>query len=405
MKSKIIALALFAFTAAIVAFYPAYQSIGAVTAPPIDPPTPHSGGKLVSNERPKVEVVFVLDTTGSMGGLIQAAKEKIWSIATTMASADPAPEIKMGLVAYRDRGDAYVTKVVDLSEDLDSVYATLMDFQAGGGGDEAESVNQALYEAVHNISWSQDPQAYQVVFLVGDAPPHMDYQNDVKYPVTTAAARKKGIVVNTIQCGDYANTTAQWQQIAQLGSGRYFQVGQAGSAVAVATPFDKKLAELSAKLDETRLYYGSTEEKEKKQRKLEAADKLHAGASDAARARRATYNASKSGETNLFGEGELVDDVASGRIELSTVKQEHLPAPMQAMAPAEQKALIAETAERRAELQSQINALSSERSAYLKKKVEEGGGAKDSLDDKIYSAVREQAGKKGLLYEADSPDY
>ena len=70
----------------------------------------------MANEQSRIDVVFVLDTTGSMGGLIQAAREKIWSIATTMASAQSAPEIRMGLVAYRDRGDAYVTRVVDLSE-------------------------------------------------------------------------------------------------------------------------------------------------------------------------------------------------------------------------------------------------------------------------------------------------
>ena len=395
MRSKIIALALFALTAAIVAFYPASRSIGAIT-PPVDP---------LTNAQPKVEVVFVLDTTGSMGGLIQAAKEKIWSIATTMASAQPAPEIRMGLVAYRDRGDTYVTRVVDLSSDLDSLYAALMDFQAQGGGDGPESVNQALYDAVHKVSWSQDPQAYKVLFLVGDAPPHMDYRDDVKYPETIAAAKRKGIVVNSIQCGHSNATTQKWQQIAQLGDGRYFQVEQTGSAVAIATPFDGGLAELSAKLDETRLYYGSAAEKAKRQRKVEATEKLHGAASVESRARRAAFNASASGKANLLGEGELVDDLSSGRVDLSAIDRDHLPEPMQAMAPEEQKALVKETADRRSELKRQIQALAEERSAFLRKKLEETGGAKDSLDHKIYSAVREQAGQKGLRYEAEALTY
>ena len=178
MKSKLIALALFAFTTATVALLPAYRSAGGMT--PADPP----GIDPMSNDRSRIDVVFVLDTTGSMGGLIQAAKEKIWSIATTLASAQPAPEIRMGLVAYRDRGDAYVTRVVDLSSDLDSMYATLMDFQADGGGDGPESVNRALHDAIHQVSWSQQAGTYKVVFLVGDAPPHMDYPDDVKYPQT-----------------------------------------------------------------------------------------------------------------------------------------------------------------------------------------------------------------------------
>jgi uncharacterized protein YegL len=404
MKSKLIAFALFAFTAAGVAVYPAYQSIDAITPtdplgvklPPVDP---------LGNERPRVEVVFVLDTTGSMGGLIQAAKEKIWSIATTLAQAQAAPDIRMGLVAYRDRGDAYVTRVVDLSNDLDSMYATLMDFQANGGGDGPESVNEALYDAVHKLSWSQDDQTYKVVFLVGDAPPHMDYQDDVKYPETLAAALNKGILVNAIQCGQDSATTPKWQQIAQLGKGSYFRVEQTGSAVAITTPFDKKLAELSARLDDTRVYYGTVEEKEAQQRKLDATDKLHAASSVASRARRATFNASESGTLNFLGKGELVDDIASGRVDLPSVAAEKLPETLRVMSPAEQAAFLRDKSTQRDELKEEIRQLSEQRAAYVKNKVEAAGGAGDSLDDKIYNAVRKQAAKKGFVYEADAPAY
>ena len=404
MKSKIIALVLFVVSAATVALYPTYQSIGAATTrvdpvveiPPVDP---------LTNQRPQVEVVFVLDTTGSMGGLIQAAKEKIWSIASSMASAQPAPDIKMGLVAYRDRGDAYVTRLIDLSSDLDSMYATLMDFEADGGGDGPESVNQALYDAIHKMSWSQGSEAYKVVFLVGDAPPHMDYQNDVGYPDTVAVALDRDIVINAIQCGRDSETTQKWQHVASLGNGHYFQVEQAGSAVAIATPFDEALAALSARLDDTRLYYGSAEEKEKQQQKLDAADKLHAESSVESRARRAVFNASVSGEANFLGDGELVEDIASGRVELSTIDRDELPASLQVMSPAEQEAVISETAGRRNELQRQIKELSQQRADFIGKKVEEAGGAKASLDHKIYGAVREQAESKGLRYEADALAY
>jgi hypothetical protein len=340
-----------------------------------------------------------------MGGMIEAAKEKIWSIASSMASAQTAPEIKMGLVAYRDRGDDYVTRIVNLSADLDSVYAGLMDFRAGGGGDGPESVNQALYDAIHNISWSQDPETYKVVFLVGDAPPHMDYQDDVKYPDTLSAALKKDILVNTIQCGQSTSTTGQWERIARLGQGRYFQVEQAGSAIAIATPYDQKLAELSERLDETRLYYGTAEEKAKQERKLEAGKKLHAKSSLESRARRAAFNSSESGKSNFLGEGELVDDVAAGRVDLSTVETDDLPESLQVMAPAEQEAVIAKKARQRDELQRKIRELSEQRSSYLKEKVEKRGGARASLDYKLYSTVREQAEEKGMKYDADALHY
>ncbi|MCX7065260.1 MAG: VWA domain-containing protein, partial [Proteobacteria bacterium] len=132
MKTTLIGATLFILTAAAVAFYPALNTSGSVVAT-----TPLHTTQLIDPvhvAKPKIDVVFVLDTTGSMSGLIAAAKEKIWSIATSMASAQPVPQIRIGLVAYRDRGDAYVTRVVDLSSDLDTMYATLMQFAADGGG-------------------------------------------------------------------------------------------------------------------------------------------------------------------------------------------------------------------------------------------------------------------------------
>jgi Mg-chelatase subunit ChlD len=391
MKSKLLGIALFIVTVGAVVYYPQLKAKNI----PVNPPVNHH---ITASQNPKIDVVFVLDTTGSMSGLIQTAKEKIWSIATTMASAQPTPEIRIGLVAYRDRGDQYVTRLVDLSEDLDSVYATLMDFEAGGGGDTPESVNKALYDAVHNMSWSEGEQAYQVVFLVGDAPPHMDY-NEVRYPEIVASAIEKGIVINTIQCGDIPTTVAPWTQIASLAQGSFFQVEQAGGAVAYSSPFDDKIAELSAKLDDTRLYYGTEEEKERMLQKVAATDKLEALASVESRARRGVFNAAVGGTANLLGDNELVDAVASGEVELDELEPEALPEALKPMAPAEQRAYVAQLAGERADLKRQIQELSADRDGYIAKKVDDAGGMKDSLDQQLYEAVREQAGKAGLEYE------
>src|SRR6266853_401804 len=123
--------------------------------------------------KPRLEVCFVLDTTGSMSGLIEGAKQKIWSIANEMISAKPTPEIRLGLIGYRDRGDDYVVKSFDLTNDIDAVYANLRAFNAGGGGDTPESVNEALT----GMKWSQGRSVLKIIFLVGDAPPHMDYED------------------------------------------------------------------------------------------------------------------------------------------------------------------------------------------------------------------------------------
>ncbi|GAA3917039.1 vWA domain-containing protein [Litoribacillus peritrichatus] len=405
MKTKLTAIALFTVTAVTVIFYPMLKSM-TVNAQPTAPVTSNpviDAPATLTNERPKIEVVFVLDTTGSMSGLIDAAKEKIWSIASSMASAQPAPEIKMGLVAYRDRGDAYVTQVIDLSSDLDTMFATLMDFSADGGGDGPESVNKALYDAVHGISWSQDSNSYKAVFLVGDAPPHMDYQDEQQFPEILNTAKTKDIVVNTIQCGQDNTTKQQWQQIAQLAKGSYFQVEQAGSAIAIETPFDDEIASLSKELDDTRLYYGTKEQKAKQSKKVEATNKLHDKSSVASRARRATYNSSKSGESNFLGEGELVEDFASGRIDLSTIDQDQLPEPMQALAPEEQKAEILGKAEKRKELKARINELAQQRQGFLKDKADKMENAEESLDYKLFGTISEQAQEKGISYKSAAP--
>ena len=401
MKAKLVGTALFVLTTAAVAF-PALRSNTAVNTTPIV--TAALQPALPVN-RPVIDVVFVLDTTGSMSGLIDAAKEKIWSVASSMASAQPAPIIRMGLVGYRDRGDEYVTRVVDLSPDIDTMYATLMQLTANGGGDSPESVNQALNEAVTRMSWSSDGNAYKVIFLVGDAPPHMDYADDVKYPQSLAVAAERGIVVNTIQCGNAPDAKQPWQQIASIGHGSYFNVDQAGSAVAIATPFDAELARLSAALDETRLYYGTKEEKARTRVKVEATDALHALASPASQARRAAFNASDAGVINAIGDSELVADVTSGRVDLAKVEADKLPEPLQALSVDERKKLVSESAAKRSDLQRQIRLLADQRDDYAAEQIAASGGAKDSLDDKIYGAVREQAEKKGLSYPAAAPKY
>src|SRR5258708_39475030 len=209
-------------------------------APAADPPS--------KEKKPKVEVVFCLDTTGSMGGLIEGAKQKIWSISNQIANGKPTPDLKIGLVAFRDKGDAYITQVHEMTDDLDAVHAKLKTFQAQGGGDIPEHVNAALYDSVHKIKWSTDKSTLRIIFLVGDAPPHMDYTDDVKYPETCKKAYEKGIIINTIQCGNDSECQRFWKDIAVKSEGSYVGIQQDGGVVAVATPFDKRLGEINDEL-------------------------------------------------------------------------------------------------------------------------------------------------------------
>ena len=128
----------------------------------------------VSTQPKRIEVAFVLDTTGSMVDLLEGAKRKIWSIANTIVDVQPDADIRMALIGYRDRGDDYVVKSFDMSKDLQSLYANLRRFEADGGGDDPDRVNEALDNAIGRLTWSEGSASRIIVFLVGDAPPHMD---------------------------------------------------------------------------------------------------------------------------------------------------------------------------------------------------------------------------------------
>lgn len=358
---------------------------------------PPAKGAAPKTARPKIEVCFVLDTTGSMGGLIEGAKQKIWSIANDIAAAKPAPDIRFGLVAYRDRGDEYVVKTFDLTNDLDAVYSRLQSFQAAGGGDTPESVNEALDAAVRSVSWSGDRSVLKLIFLVGDAPPHMDYTNAPKYPEVCQAAVKRDLIVNSIQCGNLAETTPVWQEIAKLGEGRYAAIPQSGNMVAIATPMDAKLAELNREMGATLIAYGSASER----REVFAKQAASEAAPAAVTVDRLSFNA-KSGVA-VQGGGELLDSLASGQVKLESLKKDELPPDLQKLDGQELKAEIAKRQGARAAIEAQIKTLSQERDDYITQEQKRlaAGGRRDSFDQKVADMIHAEAARKGVSFAAD----
>ncbi|HPC82239.1 MAG TPA: vWA domain-containing protein [Thermoanaerobaculaceae bacterium] len=344
-------------------------------------------------KQPHIEVCFVLDTTGSMSGLIAGAKAKIWSIANQLVAAKPTPKLKVALLAYRDRGDAYVTKVFDLSEDIDAVYANLQTFEAAGGGDTPESVNQALREAVTRISWSPDPEVYKAIFLVGDCPPHMDYPDDTPYAETCKAAVKKGIIINTVQAGAHAETTPIWKEIASLAEGSYVAIPQSGGVQVIATPFDEEISRLNAEVGKTIVPYGDEKDRGAVRTKQAMAEAAPAPAA----ADRLAFNVA-TGKV-VQGGGDLVDAVGAGYIKVNELKEEQLPAEMQGMTPAQREAYVKQQAARRAAVQKQIGELLAKRRAYIEAEQKKGG-PRDGFDDQVEAVIRAQAAKKGISYPA-----
>jgi Mg-chelatase subunit ChlD len=353
-------------------------------------------------DKPRVEVVFCLDTTGSMGGLIDGAKQKIWSICNKIASGTPTPDLKVGLVAYRDRGDEYVTKTADLSSDLDAIHSQLMSFQAAGGGDEPESVNEALDVALHKINWSNDAKVLRVIFLVGDAPPHMDYQNDVPYTVTCKKAAEKGIIINTIQCGNIPRTTPFWKEIARLAEGRFVQIAQDGGVVAIDTPFDKRLAEINGELAKTSVIYGDSRRQETAKAQVDSqiakgafggGGKGGGGFTDMAKADRAAFNA----KVNQVGAWDLIDNIKAGRVKLEDVKTEDLPKEMQKLNLEERKAYLTKIEAERNKLQAEVRDLDRQRSDYITQELNRRN-AQSGFDAQVLDMLKDQAKKVNIKY-------
>lgn len=351
-------------------------------------------------KKPVVEVVFVLDTTGSMSGMINTAKDKIWSIATSLTQSTPQPEIKMGLIAYRDRGDKYVTKVVDLNGDLDSVYDQLIQFKARGGGDSPESVNQALYEAVEDISWSKSSDAYRVIFLIGDQPPHLDYANDVQYQVSCRLATKNDIAINTIQMGNVPSTSRIWKEIAHSVNGEYIKVGMNANGVQIQTPYDDDIARYTDELENKRVYYGTEIEKKRSYDRVSKSIAMKEKLSTSVKARRSSFNFSKSGKANLYGKNELIEDIKSNKVNLDTISRNHLPKVMQKMDKKERKNYILKISKERKVLKNKILSMQKKRKEFISKKLK-GKKLKNSFSYKIYNAIKKQAKQKGILYKKD----
>jgi hypothetical protein len=353
----------------------------------------------------RVDAVFVLDSTGSMGGLIEGAKKKIWAIAQSIISGDPAPKVRFGLISYRDKGDAYITKVYDFTDDMDKVYGDLKTFAAGGGGDGPEHVAQALTESITKMSWGEEKKTLRLVFLVGDAPPHTDYQDGYDYKKAIKMAVEKDIIINTVQCGRMAATTPFWKEIASGTKGEYAAVLQSGGMRHVPSPFDGKIAEISRKLGATAVAYGRGGGAKAREKCAMLAEMDGEAAAERVRyadkAAKCAPGAAAAGKAWGFGGWDLITAIEAKTVKLEDVKEKDLPEDMKKMTLHERKAHVAKKLAERNELKKQLGELSRKRDEFVEKKLKEDGkSTKDSFDAKVLMMLKKQAAAKGIKYDA-----
>jgi Mg-chelatase subunit ChlD len=347
-----------------------------------------------------MELVFVLDTTGSMGGLLTGAKHRIWGIVNEVMQTTSLSSVKVGLVAYRDRGDQYITQVLPLTEDLDKVYSVLMDYQAAGGGDEEENVRRALAEGVAKAGWSQSSlNNAQILFLVGDAPPH-DYADEPDTLTTADLAVKRGIIVNTIQCGTSGATKRTWEAIARRGQGQYFLIPQNGGVETISTPYDEQLSQLGSRLGGTFLAYGGgagAEGESYRAARKEVSESVElAVATRVAPMAAADRSVNKALNSKAYV-GDLLQDIENGSAKLGSVKDEDLPSELQKLSAEDRAKDIEKRLAERSEIRKQILSLSKQRTEYIAaEQKKRNGGTQNSFDVAVSAALRQQLAKKGI---------
>ncbi|MGE4244109.1 VWA domain-containing protein [Ramlibacter sp.] len=171
--------------------------------------------------RARLDLVFLIDATGSMADEIDKLKATLRTIVAEVSALPSRPDLCLGLVAYRDRGDAFLVRTHDFTDDVGGFLSgALIPLRAAGGGDYPEAMNEALHETVHELSWRGDG-ATRMVVLLADAPPHLDY-GAPHYDDDMLAALGKGIKVFGVGASglDKQGEFIQ-RQIAQYTGGRF----------------------------------------------------------------------------------------------------------------------------------------------------------------------------------------
>jgi Mg-chelatase subunit ChlD len=339
-----------------------------------------------------VDLVIALDVSGSMSGLIESAKQRLWDIVNELAQARPQPDLRIAIITYGSPAygaqSGYVRIDTPFTRDLDAVQQTLFSFGTSGGD---EYVARAVHTAVNDLAWSSDPKAMKVLFVAGNEPANQDPLISVVAATRGASARR--IVVNTIYCGNKQDgDAAGWRDVATQTNGLFASIDQNAAAVAnIATPMDAELARLNQALSETYVAYGAGGGRFKENQV--AQDENAAGLSLPSVASRAV---AKAGELYRNEGWDLVDAQKSG-VAVEAMAPETLPEPMRSMSTEERKQYVAELAHKREAIGAEIGALGKERQDFIA--AERDRLAKDGesgLDEAIVEGLRELAGRQGF---------
>jgi len=364
----------------------------------VQPPAPVAEIAKVETaaDTPLVQIAVLLDTSGSMSGLIEQAKTQLWKLVNEFITAKQdgkTPAVQVALYEYGKsslRADEnWIRQIQPLTRDLDKVSEELFALTTNGG---EEYCGAVIQRATQDLAWDANPKVYKAIFIAGNEP---FTQGPIDSKKSCQNAIAKGIIVNTIHCGSEAQGIAEhWNQGALLADGKYLVIDQNQAIVHIEAPQDKEIVKLNEQLNRTYINYGSAAPAAKA-RQIEQDNNAAANAQSGAEVQRVI---SKVGKSYFNSSWDLVDACQQKDFDIMKVKEADLPEEMKKMNVEERKAYLEKKIAERAEIQKQVLALNKEREAYVATKRKESN-KNDTLDTAMTKALRSQAEKKGIAWE------
>ena len=343
-----------------------------------------------------IMLALLLDTSNSMDGLIDQAKSQLWKIVNELAAAKcgdgSRPRIKIALYEYGNDGlpasEGYLRQVSGLTDDLDLISEKLFALTTNGGN---EFCGQVIRTSLNQLAWSSSYADLKMIFIAGNEP---FTQGSVSYRVACSVAKEKGVVVNTIFCGNFdEGIHTNWKDGADLTGGSYMSIEQNRKTVYIPTPYDSRIDACNDRLNKTYIYYGASGAQKK-----EAQAAQDRNAESYGMANKAERAVSKSSHAYNNSSWDLVDAAKEDEGVVSAVPAAQLPSEMQGMSADQRKAYVQQKATERKKIQDEIQELNKQRQAYIASHRPKGN--EDSmLDAAMINAVREQAKGKGLVWE------
>ena len=359
------------------------------------------GNAAFRKETPKPEkeqsimLALLLDTSNSMDGLIDQAKSQLWKIVNELATAKCSdgskPKIKIALYEYGNDGlpssEGYIRQVSTLTNDLDLISEKLFALRTNGG---SEFCGHVIRTSLNQLDWSASSADLKMIFIAGNEP---FTQGSVSYREACALAKEKGVIVNTIYCGDFnEGLNSNWKDGADVAGGTFMSIQQNSKTVYVATPYDDRLSDLNDKLNKTYVYYGSTGYSKKAKQ-----EEQDSNASSYGQANKAERTVSKSSHAYDNSTWDLVDASKENEKAIAEAKDDELPAEMKGMSVDQRKTFVKQKSADRAKIQAEIQSVNKQRQEYIVKNTPKE--QENMLDAAMINSIKSKAKTKNLTFE------